>query len=122
GKQDFLHQHDAQIVRAVQPVVHVQPIEFLAHTTTQLSLPANLGGAGLSSNQECLSRIAYGSSVVSMSSAAMFQRLSRRCFTRWHRPPSSSATCAVISNACESWSFAANEVCTLDPSKQTSFT
>mmetsp|Transcript_6565 Transcript_6565/g.10496 ORF Transcript_6565/g.10496 Transcript_6565/m.10496 type:complete len:238 (+) Transcript_6565:322-1035(+) len=62
GKQDFLRQHEAQIVRAVQSVVHVQPGEFLPHTTTQLSLPANLGGAGLS-NQQRLLGIAYASSV-----------------------------------------------------------
>ena len=106
GKQDFLRQHDAQIVWAVQSVVHVQSGEFLSHTTTQLSLPANLRGAGLS-NQERLSGIAYGSSVA-MSSGAMFQRLSCRRFTHWRTNPQQFFKLAVISNACESWSSAVN--------------
>jgi len=115
GKQDFLRQHDAQIVRAVQSVVHVQPDEFRAHTTTQLSLPANLGGAGLS-NQERLSRVAYASSVA-LSSGAIFQRLGRRRFIGWRTNPQQFREHAVISNACGDWSSAVAEVCTLDPSK-----
>mmetsp|Transcript_38897 Transcript_38897/g.67314 ORF Transcript_38897/g.67314 Transcript_38897/m.67314 type:complete len:289 (+) Transcript_38897:326-1192(+) len=114
GKQDFLRQHDAQIVRAVQSVVHVQPGEFLPQTTTQLSLPANLGGAGLS-NQERFSGIADASSVA-MSSGAIFQRrLGHRRFVGWRTDPQQFRELAVISNACEYWSSAVNEVCTLDP-------
>jgi len=113
GKREFLLQHDGQIVRALQSALQIQPSDFQAHTATQLSLPANLGGAGLSS-QAGLSEIAFASSIA-MCSGAIYERLSRRRFSDWLAEPHRFRDLAIIAHACEDWSSMVAQIIRMDP-------
>ena len=119
GKREFLLQHDGQIVRALQSALQIQPSDFQAHTATQLSLPANLGGPGLSS-QERLSPIAFASSIA-MCSGAMYERLSRRRFSIWLAEPHLLRDVDIIAHACEDWSSMVAQIIRMDPTKEASF-